>query len=409
MGASGTSTIKKLLLPACIAVCLGFAVIYFLNSEKPVAPSEQAKPVVTDDEPPKTSNEPPFEGSLQVFDKERSYPGVNLYPVVGNAQVLLLSQSGEVLHTWNVDAQRARLLPGGNLLVIHGSKWGARVSPWKELKFSVREYGWDGELVWEYRSRDRVHHDVQRLANGNTLFPVRRNLEPQYLKLITNPKRLRIDQIRTDSILEVNPAGKIIWEWKAEDVLDVNDCGEKGCAHETPADWTHINTTFSLPENKWEKQGDERFKAGNILTVLRNWWEMKIIDRSTEEVVWTYNGSYRGGLSGGHDAYMIAEGIPGAGNILVFDNGRSTHKGESIILEIDPTTKEIVWKYEDGKNFFSNSAGSVQRLPNGNTFISEDLSGRVFEVTPEGETVWEYKGNHRIARAHRYPESYLPQ
>ncbi len=34
--------------------------------------------------------------------------------------------------------------------------------------------------------------------------------------------------------------------------------------------------------------------------------------------------------------------------------------------------------------------GSAQRPANGNTFICESAFGRLFEVTPQGETVWEY-------------------
>jgi hypothetical protein len=34
--------------------------------------------------------------------------------------------------------------------------------------------------------------------------------------------------------------------------------------------------------------------------------------------------------------------------------------------------------------------GNAQRLPNGNTLITESAFGRFFEVTREGEIVWEY-------------------
>ncbi|MCB0319672.1 MAG: aryl-sulfate sulfotransferase [Bdellovibrionales bacterium] len=352
---------------------------------------------------------PNFIGKLNRFDANQSYTGFTLYPTTGNAKVFLLNMSGTVVHEWNVDADRARLLENGNLLVVHGSKWGTRVSPWNTLKYTVREYTWNGDVVWEYSSPYRVHHDVQRLANGNTLFPVRRMLPPEYHALISEKRRHRIDQIRTDSILEVTPKGELAWEWRAEEYLDVTSCGAAGCENENPADWTHMNTTNLLPNNKWYLSGDSRFHPGNVLAVLRNWWEIIIIDRDSKEVAWKYTGNYKGGLSGGHDAYMIPEPLPGAGNILTFDNGRSTHKGESYILEIEPPTGKLVWVYDAGKNFHSNSAGSVQRLPNGNTLIAEDLSGRTFEVTSNGEIVWEFDGNLRTARPHRYSPHYCPQ
>jgi len=34
--------------------------------------------------------------------------------------------------------------------------------------------------------------------------------------------------------------------------------------------------------------------------------------------------------------------------------------------------------------------GYAQRLPNGNTLITESSFGRFFEVTKQGEIVWEY-------------------
>ena len=78
------------------------------------------------------------------------------------------------------------------------------------------------------------------------------------------------------------------------------------------------------------------------------------------------------------------------GHILVFDNG--THRGSSRVLEIDPTTRKVVWKYEGAPEqpFFSKWRGGNQRLENGNTVICESERGRVFEVTREGEIVWEF-------------------
>jgi hypothetical protein len=104
---------------------------------------------------------------------------------------------------------------------------------------------------------------------------------------------------------------------------------------------------------------------------------------------------------------MIAPELPGAGNILVFDNGRD--KGTSFALEIAPDTKEVVWAYDVGEEFYSGAAGTLQRLPNGNTLISEDVPGRNFEVTPAGEIVWEVRNPHRTCRPHRYPYDYCPK
>jgi uncharacterized protein (UPF0248 family) len=112
------------------------------------------------------------------------------------------------------------------------------------------------------------------------------------------------------------------------------------------------------------------------------------------------------------------------GNVLIFDNG--VHRPDdsmpySRVIEVDPKTNEIAWKYQDSPawNFFSPRMGGAQRLPNGNTLIAESSYGRIFEVTKEGDVVWEYvnpffgtplfggrkgsKSNH-IFRAYRYSE-----
>jgi hypothetical protein len=94
------------------------------------------------------------------------------------------------------------------------------------------------------------------------------------------------------------------------------------------------------------------------------------------------------------------------------------------VIEIDPIEMKIVWEYDANKagsrdlaKFYSDYVSSAQRLPNGNTLITEGAFGRLFEVTPEYETVWEYispyyqeKENYNMVyRAYRVPYSYVPQ
>ena len=64
----------------------------------------------------------------------------------------------------------------------------------------------------------------------------------------------------------------------------------------------------------------------------------------------------------------------------------------SRVIEVNPATNEIVWKYQEARefNFFSPRISNAVRLPNGNTLINEGSFGRFFEVTREGDVVWEY-------------------
>lgn len=352
-------------------------------------------------------------GRLGSYVPDQAFEGVTLVATVGTAEVLLLDMAGKIIHVWPVDAERARLLPNGNILTITGSKWGHDRPPWKELRPVVREYSWTGEVVWEYTADDVLHHDVHRLPGGNTLLLKRAFVPADLQAAVLDPAR-REKPIRTDSVLEISPRGEVLYQWNAYEHLDLNYCGIRSCASVEHAesdeflDWTHTNTVNVLPPNKWHQAGDSRFTPGNLLILPRNWWQMLIIDRESGKEVWRYRGTYRGGISGGHDAQMIEPGLPGAGNILVLDNGTSTHRGESIILEINPQSNEIVWTYENGPEFYTRSRGSVQRLPNGNTLIAEDRKGRIFEVTNQGQIVWSYTVDHPTNRAARYPLSYCP-
>ncbi len=138
---------------------------------------------------------------------------------------------------------------------------------------------------------------------------------------------------------------------------------------------------------------------------------ISIIDRDSEEVVWEYSGDYNGGMSGQHDSHMVEKGMPGAGNIVVFDNGTSpltdlSHCGCSYVLEINPSDNSLVWVYENAHFFFARFTSSCQRLPNGNTLIMESHCRRLFEVTPEKEIVWEHILTDLAQRVCRYPYDY---
>jgi hypothetical protein len=103
----------------------------------------------------------------------------------------------------------------------------------------------------------------------------------------------------------------------------------------------------------------------------------------------------------------------------------------SRVLEIDPISLEIVWQYTpaeagfliplDASRFYSPFVSSAQRLPNGNTLITEGSDGRIFEVTRNHELVWEYISPYRgsrgltrglmnmVYRAYRAPYTWVPQ
>lgn len=417
----------KLILQLLCLLPVAVAFAWFAEKSQPTGDSA---PLRTEAMRASLAFGPRSEGKpkLLKINRKQSYPGFTLFPVSGPAETLLLNMSGRVVHSWPVDVDRARLLPNCNLLVIHGSKWGTSHEPWASMRHIVREYDWDGNIVWEYLAPDVAHHDIHRLADGDTIFLYRHMLPAELLQGVVEGAE-RFGSIRSDSILRVNSKGEKVWEWHAHNHLALDDWGRrpreerqedeerqqkrkkkrKEGGGEKMYDWTHINTVSLIPENRWADEGDLRFRPGNLLVMPRNWWQAMIIDQDSGEVVWKYGGDYKGGIIRGHEIQMIPKGEPGAGNILVFDNGLERIRPESYVLEINPVTKEVQWVYDDGKNFFTRAAGSMQRLPNGNTLISEDLPGKVFEVTPEKQKVWEVAGKYRVHRAFRYNVDFCPQ
>ncbi|HWQ62034.1 MAG TPA: thioredoxin, partial [Negativicutes bacterium] len=140
---------------------------------------------------------------------------------------------------------------------------------------------------------------------------------------------------------------------------------------------------------------------------------------------------------------MIPRGLPGEGNILIFDNGgwagygipnpgapkgsKNALRDYSRVIEVDPVTLKIVWQYTpkeagymmpyDANRFYSPFISSAQRLPNGNTLITEGSGGRIIEVTAQHELVWEYISPYwgkqlklnMVYRAYRAPYEWVPQ
>ena len=339
-----------------------------------------------------------------IYNPKKCYNGYTLmcFPA-DHKTTQLIDMNGKVINEWNVQAIRARLLENGNLLTLTRRETESNL---------VQEYDWNHHLIWDYTPPGTPHHDVQRLNKGNTLLLYMEVVPEEYRGRIENPERRRNVCIHSDVVLEITPKKEIVWEWHEYKHLDIN----LYCHICNLADWTHTNTIQALPENRWYDVGDKRFKPGNILLSPRNLGLIFIVDKKSKEIVWTYAGDYDGGLAGQHEPHMIEKGLPGEGNILIYDNGTPPlrdlrHSGQSYVLEINPVTKEIVWKYENGEKFFSKFRSSVQRLPNGNTLICESEGPRVFEVTPEGEIIWEYAVPYPliIGRTYRYPYDYCPQ
>jgi outer membrane protein assembly factor BamB len=327
--------------------------------------------------------------------------------------IRLIDMNGKVVHTWNVDPyfnKRSRLLENGNLLYAGSDK-------------TIIEYDWDSNVVWQHQGIGSVN-DLRILPNGNRLLIAHEPIPDEAQAKVKDvsdkiapwwePRQRGSEEHQNGAdVYEVNLDGEVVWEWHAHDHLDLNLFSPL-----TPLDdWLHTNSIAPLPENKWFDGGDERFRPGNILLNARNINMMYIIDKKSGDVVWEGTHNYKGGMAHSHEPEMIEKGLPGAGNIILFDNSlfarHRTHTGQTFIIEMNPVTQEIVWKYETegyaNMKFFSKTMGSQKRLPNGNTYIAEDNTGRLFQVKSDGTIVWEYVNRGGTTRPSVVPYDHTPQ
>lgn len=290
----------------------------------------------------------------------------------------------------------------------------------------IGELDWAGNVAWRWAGNSpegaRQNHDWARLKNGNTLIIATRTrtIPPISAKPIA-------DQV----VQEIAPDGKVVWEWQVADHLDEFGFSPEGLAQlrselaggDAGHGFLTINDLAPIGSNKWFDAGDQRFHPDNFVIDSRIGSFIAIVDRSTGKIAWRIGPDWPtqsspvqrpilssavprpvDQTSGQHDAHIIPKGLPGAGNLLVFDNEgpsgfpptRLSMFQGSRILEIDPVSKEVVWQYtgvdSDAPSWSFNSSfiSSARRLPNGNTLIDEGMNGRIFQVTREGEIVWEY-------------------
>lgn len=399
-------------------------------------------------------------------------PGYTLF--TSGVNTYLIDNCGKLINEWESQyfaGNSVYLLEDGNLLrtariggVYSGGGSGGRI----EL------FSWDNELLWSFNystQEYQQHHDIAPLPNGNILLIAwEGRTKQEAIVQGSNPDLVTNFGVWSEQITEIEPVGtddaNIVWQWQLWDHLvqdfdetkanfgvvaeqpgrvNLNYWGPNGGNNNALADWIHLNAI------NYNEELDQ------IALSSRHLSEIWIIDHgiTTEEAAgpagdllyrWGNPHAYGRGTEtdqqffGQHDIQWIEEGLPGAGNLIAYNNG-ADRPGEDFStveewippLQPDGTYEiadglpygpsEPLWTYDGlpDNPFFSGRISGVQRLPNGNTLICEGQSGHLFETTPEGEIVWDYvcpvtingpvpQGNpissNSIFRAWRYPEDY---
>ena len=333
-------------------------------------------------------------------DLDRSAGGFTLYAgQTFDGRVDLINLYGDIVHAWALPIRPGRdavILPNGNLGYNGSHEKSAELYPawdiWHGGHFM--EVDSQGGILWEHEDIYH-HHDAQWLENGNLLYGVAE-------EAFVSP----IGPVISDRIKEVNRKGEVVWEW---------------CV------WEHIHphiykTHECFNTDHWPMVNGVYQDGFIVYLSLRTTSGIIAINKQTKDIIWELKYPYV--------AQQHCPVITKDGHILCFDNGniRPNSIHHSRIVEYDLRTKELVWSYVDPMpaSFFSPYMGSVQRLWNGNTLICESAFGRLFEVTSEGETVWEYiipefqkypapldefiTGYHNSCfKAHRYSDNFIKQ
>jgi len=407
-----------------------------------------------------------------IYAPDKAWNGFTVFIAPETIGAIVVDMNGNTVKHWTGyhggAGGPARIFPGGYVLAA-----GPTRPPHQESDALI-QMDFDGNVVWKFDKTEQVetqdgetiwsarqHHDWQRegmpagyyspeadpvvdggktlvLAHGNRSLP---NISPNVLE--------------EDRIVEVSADGEILWEWRVGDHVDEMGLSDRArellleprdLGNTTRGfDWTHINSSTYVGPNRWYDTGDERFHPDNIIISARYTNLIAIIARDGS-IVWRLGPDYSeteasrsiGQVHGQHNPHIIPNGLPGAGNLLVFDNGSNggygsrnvrgamgtgnIERASSRVLEIDPLTLEMVWSYSmpgrESFKFFSHYISNAQRLPNGNTLITEGADGRIFEVTSDAEIVWEYvspyfetreAASNAVYRAYRVPYDWIPQ
>jgi len=391
-----------------------------------------------------------------------SMPAHGQSPCVGETMIsplyssdsYLIDMDGDVLQTWHCGQYPgfvAYLLEDGSILrpctypggAFFGGALGGR----------IQKYDAAGTRTWDYVFADyqrAQHHDVSLLPNGNVLLIAWERKTSQ--EALAAGRVVTTGEFWPTAIYEVQPSGPtggvVVWEWHLWNHLiqDVDpskqnygvvgdhpelvDINLRGGSSMGGGDWDHANAIDYNPEL------DQIVFSSHYLD------EFYIIDHSTTTAEaaghtggnsgmggdilyrWGNPQNYRAGDEGDrvffvvHGANWIDTGLPGAGHVLLFNNGDRPGGANdySSVVEIDTPVNGYTyhrqpgepfgpaapsWVYSNPGSFYSGHYSGAWRLPNGNTLITAAMSGDIFEVTEGGATVWNYHTNP-LARAPRY-------
>ena len=321
------------------------------------------------------------EYGVTVHDPARARAGLNLIVSAHAPTALLTDMAGEVLHEWSFDFadvpkpegyaappsdfgaryfRRVHLLEDGSILALFE-------------RTGLIKLDRDSNLIWGLTGQ--YHHDLDVAADG-TIHVL--SHEVRVIERI-HPTRKTFE----DFVVRLDPAGAVLGRFSLLEAFERSPYAPMLARLPEREDVFHTNTLALLP-------ADSPWGADKALISVWGTDTVAVVDLVTETVAWALTGLWHRQ----HEPVLLD-----GGNLLVFDN---LGPGEfSRVIELDPFTQELAWTFEgSAENDFSSSLlGSVSRLDNGNTLVTESLAGRAFELTGQGDLVWSWTSPFRAGPA----------
>ncbi len=399
-------------------------------------------------------------------------------------RIYLTDMNGETVHQWEPGRYQpegavAYLLENGLLLRTISSHHWTHDEPYPVgAAGTVQLLDWDSNVVWEYEmdvpEKHVFHHDVNYMPNGNILAIAYTGFSREEARSMgwDGEFPVNADTVWLDKIVELQPdlvdgSTEIVWQWNVWDHLVQDKFPDRPNFGDVETEVGKIDINYLREDYVLFIGGqmnhvnsvDYNAELDQIVLSSAAYGELWFIDHSTTMAEAAGDSGGRHGRGGDliyrwgnpfttrsgsldeaalywqHDARWITEGLPGAGNMLVYNNGTKRRLDGTFDPEagMDFDTSysdlmefrlpigadglydtggepEIVWTWnaDASEGYFSPFMSGWDRLPNGNTIFVNAHNKQIIEVTPEGERVLDYEvpESGRMYRVYKYPTDY---
>lgn len=323
----------------------------------------------------------PGQSGVVHIDIKKMAPGHTLITSGHEPIAILLSPEGKQVHAWSGSFEQyfpdlspkdgnltrgmqywrfATMLPNGDLLATFEGEALVKLDK-------------NSRLIWG--KANRAHHDLELQPDGSILTLARTARKHNGATLVV------------DQLVFLDKDGN---EKQSISILDAvldspfrqQVLGDK----KLKGDVLHSNSVQTLQGPKLPPG----VSPGDVLVSMRNAKALVIVNPKTKKAVWAHKERYYRQ----HFARVLNDS-----RLMLFDN--TGNKEYSRVLYYrwpDMAFLESVESLPDGRRFQTIALGLARHLSNDNLLIVESYGGRLLELTPAHELVWEYLSPFRAGK-----------